>query len=148
MTSAIQTLILALTDIKRWTWRAVLAIALLLLAYVLPRVVFLDVGVTDILDTGNMIGLALLMAEIARARAETPPPKLPPVLLVLLALGWASSGCGPRTLQLDADDEPPMFVIDRGPPCRMSLVAEGEVQASVEHAGKRCRLRVDGTEVP
>ena len=67
-------------------------------------------------------------------------------LLVALTLGGA--GCGPRNLVLDQDDQPPTFEVHRGPPCRMALIAEGEVQASVEHRTARCRLVVDDVEVP
>lgn len=67
--------------------------------------------------------------------------------VVLAALGGAA-GCGPRNLVLEADDPPPTFDVRRGPPCRMALVALGEEQAVVTHGTARCRLVVDGADVP
>lgn len=68
-------------------------------------------------------------------------------LRFLLVLAVFASGCT-RNLVLDADDDPPTFDVRRGPPCWMALLHEGEVESSVEHKTKRCRLRVDGQEVP
>lgn len=56
-------------------------------------------------------------------------------------------GCT-RHLVLDADDDPPTFEVRRGPPCWMGLLHEGNVESSVEHKTKRCRLRIDGRETP
>lgn len=70
------------------------------------------------------------------------------VAALLVALTVSGVGCGPRNLVLDKDDQPPTFEVHRGPPCKMALIAEGEVQASVEHRTARCRLVVDGAEVP
>ena len=57
-------------------------------------------------------------------------------------------GCGPRQLVLEADDDPPMFDVRRGPPCYMALLHDGEIEASVEHRDQRCRVRINGKEVP
>jgi len=69
------------------------------------------------------------------------------VAMMFIVLTFAG-GCGPRNLVLDPDDPPPTFAVKRGPPCRMSLVALGEEQAVVTHGTARCRLVVDGVEVP
>lgn len=66
------------------------------------------------------------------------------ILLMLLVPG----GCGARNLVLDADDAAPTFDIQRGPPCRMAMAGDGEVQATITHATQRCRLVIDGVEVP
>lgn len=63
-------------------------------------------------------------------------------------LSFFVHGCGPRQLVLDADDPPPTLEIKRGPPCYMALLNEGQVEASVEHRDKRCRVRIDGEETP
>lgn len=86
-------------------------------------------------ERGNVrVGALLVLAGVA-------------ALLVALTLGGAA-GCGPRNLVLEQGDPPPTFEVHRGPPCRMALIAEGEVQASVEHRTARCRLVVDDVEVP
>lgn len=67
--------------------------------------------------------------------------------LLVLATFAAVPGCA-RNLVLDADDNPPVLVIKRGPPCYMALLHDGEVEASVTHKHKRCRVRIDGQETP
>lgn len=151
MPAPIPTVILALTDLKRLTWRAGLAIALIVIAYVIPRLVGVSEGVTDILDQGNMIGLALLLAEIARARQEEPPPPPSPserghmAVPLLYALGitavcacvWAWAGCIPsRDIRTD---EPIDVQTWDGPPCRVIVKVGSEVVLDGEST-KRCKL--------
>jgi hypothetical protein len=70
-------IISALVDIQNWTWRGILGALLVVAAYVVPRLVAIAAGVGDVLDFGNLVGLGLIAAEVARARAQMPPP--PPV---------------------------------------------------------------------
>lgn len=43
--------------------------------------------------------------------------------------------------------EPPRFDVDIGPPCRMAVFADGELQASVVHRMLACIVRIDGKEL-
>lgn len=156
MSTPATTLVMALADLKNWTWRAGLAVALIVLAYVIPRLVGVSEGVTDILEQGNMIGLALLLAEIARARQETPPP--PPssdqrghmATPLLYALGiiavcacvWAWAGCVPsRDIRTTEDMDVQTW---DGPPCRVIVKVGSEVVLDGEST-KRCKLAPPGT---
>lgn len=142
MSTPATTLVMALTDLKNWTWRAGLAVALIVLAYVIPRLVGVSEGVTDILEQGNMIGLALLLAEIARARQETPPP--PPSsdqrghmaapllcalgIIAVCACAWAWAGCA----TVERNGETLGFQLRRdparvGPACLYRLTIDGEL---------------------
>lgn len=142
MPAPIPTVILALTDLKRLTWRAGLAIALIVIAYVIPRLVGVSEGVTDILDQGNMIGLALLLAEIARARQEEPPPPPSPNerghmaapllyalgIIAVCACAWAWAGCA----TVERNGETLGFQLRRdparvGPACLYRLTIDGEL---------------------
>ena len=72
-----QAIVAAVSDIKRWTWRGYLALFLIVTAYYLPRFVSVPVTATDVLEHANLVGMALLMIELAAARKEMPPSILP-----------------------------------------------------------------------
>lgn len=129
----VQNIVLALTDLKHWTWRAVLAVTLMAIAFVVPRLVSTTLGVQEVLDAGNVIGGLLLLAEIARARQETPPKPVPPnergqavlewlvVVLMLVGAGFAISavqGCASREI---VTPNPIEIECWEGPPCRCHI---------------------------
>lgn len=135
---------------SRWTPQAVIGLLCLVAATVVRRVV----NEPDLAD-----GLMLLGGSLLGWAAPLPPVRPGGsgpggagtgivVGVVLGALAMLAPGCGPRNIVLEADDPPPTFDVRRGPPCRMSLIALGEEQAVVTHDTARCRLVVDGAEVP
>lgn len=69
----VQLIVQALVDIPRWTWRGLVGLVLVVLAYIVPRLAAVSTGLGDILDTGALVGAALLATEVARARAQLPP---------------------------------------------------------------------------
>lgn len=126
----------ALTDLPRWTWRGVVGLLLVVLAYAVPRLVAVSAGLDDILDVCSVVGAALIATEVARARAQLPPSTVSapdqrghargPLLVALLALGLgllgaallvSSAGCG-STYQARE-----RAIIDwwPGPPCRLEV---------------------------
>lgn len=136
-----------LTDITRWSWRAVLALVLIAAAYYVPRLVAVSAGVGDILDTWNLIGLALAASEIARARKQDPPSVVVSdqrghvrvdtsyvviglaALAFLLMLVAAGPGCA-STLELHGKTA----IHERwavGPPCRMEFRVDDEKEPRV-----------------
>lgn len=92
----------ALTDLPRWTWRGVVGLLLVVLAYVVPRLVAVSAGLDDILDVCSVVGAALIATEVARARAQLPPSTVSApdqrghargsLLVALLALGLGLLG--------------------------------------------------------
>lgn len=77
---AIGTVVLsALTNAKTWTRLQWLGLALLLVAYYLPRVLYIDAATVDDLDTLYLIGGALIMGQptVSKTTATVTTPEKP-----------------------------------------------------------------------
>lgn len=72
-------------------------------------------------------------------------------VLALLTAGVLSvvlPGCGSRDV-VDSGPGAPQFRIRRGPPCVMSMhTSDGARQGRITHPTERCRVVVDGEDLP
>lgn len=158
MTPIVQTIVLALSDIRSWTWRAILALLLIVVAYVVPRLTSTTLGLQDILDVGNLVGAGLLTIEMARARQQTPPAPAPAptnerghagvgllasmVVLALVPLLLSQAGCASREI-ITAD--PIDIECWVGPPCRCHITAgttEPYIVRNPKGSPRTCTIKV------
>lgn len=65
--------------------------------------------------------------------------------LAICLAGWVCLACG--TLEVTAKHSSGI-VIKRGPPCDMSLWADGERQCGVRSETERCEVEIDGEARP
>lgn len=159
MTPIVQTIVLALSDIRSWTWRAVLALLLIVVAYVVPRLTSTTLGLQDILDVGNLVGAGLLTIEMARARQETPPKPVAPdergqagvgllasmvVLAIVPLLLSTSAGCASREV---VTRDPITIEHWQGPPCRVHILA-GDTEPYIVRNPRGSSLKCSIQEAP
>jgi len=139
---------------SRWTPQAVIGLLCLVAATVLRRVLD-DAAGRDVAD-----GLMFLGGSLIGWAPALPPIKPPDggkgggtgstttgllIGLVLGGLAMALPGCG--TLEVTAKHSSGI-VIKRGPPCDMSLWADGERQCGVRSETERCEVEIDGEARP
>ncbi len=71
-----------------------------------------------------------------------------PLRALLLLLLLPLHHCASRDI-VDTGPGSPSFAIDRGPPCSMAMyTSDGKRQGRIRHQSERCRIVIDGAELP